>query len=125
MKKAESAAVFGKGALKIDISRRDDVTVLHFNGEFIYDLVDEFQQYTDTLTDQDLKKVVLDFSGLEWLDSAAISAFLNLIHRCSRIGGRVAACSAPLRVSKILNLTRINLLLKTGTSFEDVKRHLG
>jgi anti-sigma B factor antagonist len=57
---------------------------------------------------QGLRKLVLDFSGLEFIDSAGIGVLAVCCGSREREGGRVAVAGATGKVKELLELTHLN-----------------
>ena len=62
---------------------------------------------------QGLRKLVLDFSGLNYIDSAGIGIIVVCIGLMKRAGGRLAVAGAGGQVKQLLALTGLEPLLET------------
>ena len=57
---------------------------------------------------QGLRRLVLDFSGLDYIDSAGIGVIAVCIGLMQRAGGKLAVVGATGQVKQLLELTNLN-----------------
>jgi anti-sigma B factor antagonist len=62
---------------------------------------------------QGQRKLVLDFSGLNYIDSAGIGVIVVCIGLMKRAGGRLAVAGVAGQVKQLLTLTGLHPLLET------------
>jgi anti-sigma B factor antagonist/stage II sporulation protein AA (anti-sigma F factor antagonist) len=88
------------------------VCVVELAGKLDPDVAEPFGEALSGLFDAGRRRFVLDLSRLVYVGSLGLRAFLTLHNRLKAAGGAVvlAAVSAPLQ--QILDLTRVNVLLR-------------
>jgi anti-sigma B factor antagonist len=91
-----------------------DITVMAFTGRLILD--SQLKDVEYAIREQIMQgqsKLVLDFSGLNYIDSAGIGVIAVCIGLMERAGGKLAVVGAVGQVKQLLELTRLNLSVRT------------
>ncbi len=95
--------------LEIALFDRDDFQVCKPEGELDSYTVASFRE---ALSDLDFtSKILIDMSGVSFLDSTGLGALIGMVHRTREGGGRLAVCSAKPNVSKLLKMTGFDRLV--------------
>lgn len=69
-------------------------------------------------------RVLLDFGGVEFIDSAGIGVLVGAYRRASEIGARLALAATHGAVARVLQLTRTDRLLETHPTVDGGVREL-
>jgi anti-sigma B factor antagonist len=91
-----------------------DITVMTFTGRLILDT--QLKDVEDAIREhimQGQKKLILDFSGLNYIDSAGIGVIAVCIGLMERSGRKLAVVGAAGQVKQLLELTHLNLSVRT------------
>src|SRR5215210_2317446 len=96
------------GTLNLDVRKASDATsVLDVSGDITAEsesvLMDAYQKATDTGT----KTVVLNFSGLEYMNSGGIGLLVTLLVRANRQKQKLVAFGLTDHYKQIFELTRL------------------
>lgn len=95
-------------AMTILASHEGDVGILHIAGDITSgsegDLMKAYGQASDT----GATAIVLDFSGLEYMNSGGIGLLVTLLVRAQRAGQRLMATGLSAHYRQILSLTRLD-----------------
>ena len=92
-----------------------DVTVVHFIDKKILDeqniqmIGDDLFKLVDELG---RKKLLLDFSTVEFLSSAALGKLIRLHQRLAGAGGKLILCGISKTIMEIFELTKLDKMLK-------------
>lgn len=92
-----------------------DAVTIEALGESLYALVDR----------KALKKIVLDFSSVKFLASAALGMLLTLRRKAGDIKGTVALCGIRPELFKIFKMTNLDKLFKFFDDEEQALNHFG
>jgi anti-sigma B factor antagonist len=85
------------------------VTVISFTGRLVLgNQLTDIEQAIKERIRQGSAKLVLDFSGLEFIDSAGIGVLAVCCGSAERAGGRVTVAAATDRVRESLMLTHLD-----------------
>jgi len=92
-----------------------DVTVVHFTDKKILDeqniqlIFDDLFKLVDELG---RKKLLLNFSVVEFLSSAALGKLIRLHQRLNPVGGKLVLCHISKTIMEIFVLTKLDKMLK-------------
>jgi anti-sigma B factor antagonist len=98
---------------RLEVEDINDVTVVNFTdkkildeqniqiiGEQLFSLVDELGR----------RKLVLNFSNVEYLSSAALGKFITLNKKVNAAGGRLVLCNIDPQIYEVFEITKLNKL---------------
>lgn len=74
-------------------------------GEQLFSLVDEHQR----------KKILLNFSNVEYLSSAALAKLITLNKKLQQAGGRLILCNIDPQIYEVFEITKLNKLFNIQT----------
>ena len=99
----------------VDLETRElspDITAMIFTGRLMLgNRLSEVEHAIRQPIQQGLKKLVLDFSGLKFIDSAGIGVVAVCIGLMERAGGKLAVAGAEGQVKNTLALTHLDHVL--------------
>ena len=101
------------GQRRLDIEEVGDVTVARFVDKKILD--ENNIQLIGTqlfgLVDQDKrKKIVLDFSNVEYLSSAALGKLITLNRKVQAVRGKLILCGISKEIKEVFEITKLDKL---------------
>ena len=95
-------------AMTILVTHEGDAGILHIAGDITSgsepDLVKAYSQATDA----GATVIILEFSGLEYMNSGGIGLLVTLLVRAQRAGQRLMAVGLSDHYRQILSLTRLD-----------------
>jgi anti-anti-sigma factor len=109
-----------ESSLLIDVSRTEDRVVVSLDGELDLASVPLLQREVQNATLDDPGTVVLDLSGLEFIDSTGLRAILTLEQSCTERGAAFALVRGSQQVQRLMNMTRVDEHLKIIASPEEL-----
>ena len=98
---------------KIDVEEIGDVTVARFVDRKILDETNiqiVGNQLFTLVDDEGRRKIVLDFSNVEYLSSAALGKLITLDKKVKANGGKLRLCSVRPEIYEVFAITRLNKL---------------
>lgn len=102
-----------------------DITAITFTGRLILgNRLSEVEHAIRQQIQQGQRKLVLDFSGLDYIDSAGIGVVAVCIGVMEREGGRLVVASAAGQVKQLLELTHLNRVVATYPDVPSAHRAL-
>lgn len=93
--------------------------VLQVNGTLDYESVRDFDRAADELVSQTPKRVVLDASGLSYLNSAGIGVIMKLNRRLQEAQAELRLASVQPDVQRMLKTCFLDRVLKICERVED------
>jgi anti-sigma B factor antagonist len=112
----EAGRSFGdtvKSYLSVDVRERPDATVLTVSGELDMASSPQLTELLDRL-DPEHRVVVLDLSGLDFIDVTGLRVLLQSQERARRSGIELSVVNASRGVRRLLELTGTTGLLARG-----------
>ena len=106
---------------RIDIDDIGDVTVARFVDKKILDEtnIQIIGNQMFGLVDEDgRKKVVLDFSNVEYLSSAALGKLITMDKKVKAAKGKLRLCSIRPEIYEVFEITRLNKIFDIRTNQE-------
>lgn len=100
------------------------VTVLTLSGDCTSEDVEPFNRAVAERLDAGVRDFVLDCEHLEFVDSAALEAFLRLRDRAAEKSGRLRLVNPDQNIIKILEITRLDRAFQAHASLEAAVKSL-
>jgi len=105
----------GVDLLKVSVRARESddqpYTLVEITGEADVTNTDELRRLLDEEVAQQPRTLIIDLSGLRFMDSSALHALLRANRSLDRQGGVLALVSPQAPVAKILRLTTADRLI--------------
>ena len=101
------------GQRRLDIEEVNDVTVAKFVDKKILDegnIQIIGNQLFDMVDTDGRKKIVLDFSNVEYLSSAALGKLITLDKKVKAAKGKLRLCNIRADIYEVFQITRLNKL---------------
>src|SRR5690349_21790015 len=103
------------GTRRINVEEVNGVTIATFVDKKILDEtnIQIIGNQLFGLIDEDMrKKIVLDFSNVEYLSSAALGKLITLDKKVKGINGALRLCSIRPEIYEVFTITKLNKLFK-------------
>lgn len=90
-----------------------DVSAIVFTGRFVLgNRLKEVEHSVQERIQQGARKLVMDFSGVTYIDSAGIGVLAFLIGLMEEQGGKMVMATGPGQVTQLMKLTRLEKVIK-------------
>jgi anti-sigma B factor antagonist len=104
---------------RLTTQHHGDYSQLTLRGEFDLACSDVLREALhDALEGCSGDRLLVDLSGVEFVDSTALGTLVGAHHHATRLGVHLILTSAPPRVQKLLDITQINRLITTHPSVQ-------
>lgn len=90
---------------------KDGVLVLHLKGRLDALALPVLEKLLQERIDGGKNRVLLDFSGIDYLSSAGMRLLLSITKKLKQIGGKMAVCSVAENVMQIIRLAGFDHIL--------------
>lgn len=107
-------------SLTIALAGAPAAQILTLNGDLDYAECAAFRVHIDRLLHEHPSTVIVDLSGLEYLDSSGLGLLLSLSKELSAEKGRLVLVTNET-VDNILTLTRLSGIFATASSIEEAE----
>ena len=98
---------------RLQVTEVGDVTVVRFNDQRILDAntIEELGgELFGLVEDDNLQRLLLDFTSVEFLSSAALNKLIILDKKVKASGGKLKLCSLRPEIAEIFAITRLDKL---------------
>ena len=95
----------------IDFVIEGDIAIVQLEGKFTTGSDAEFVRVKDGLTQSGKRNVIVDCSGVPYLDSTALNFMVGLFTAAKNSGGKFALCGANARMGEVLRITHLNEII--------------
>lgn len=95
-------------AMNVDLRKVDDVVIVDFDGSLTLGTGDELLgQVIDQLLAEDYRKILLDLTDVDFIDSSGLGELVQSLKVSRRFGASLRLLKPQDRVRRTLNLTKI------------------
>lgn len=106
---------------RLDLEEIGDVTIARFVDKKILDEnnIQIIGEQMFGLVDEDgRRKIILDFTNVEYLSSAALGKLTAMSKKVKAVGGKLRLCSIRPDIYEVFQLTRLNTMLDIKNDIE-------
>ncbi len=107
--------------MTITTHRETDAAVATLRGRFDAHSVAAYVERVTNEVDDDMRNVVVDLSGVEFMDSSALAALVTTLKRAMEHGGELVLVGVADAARIILELTRLDLVFTQTDSLADAR----
>lgn len=106
--------------MRVDVRQADEVIIVDLDGRWVAGPPNEmFREVMNELLAQDWKKILLNLSGVTWIDSAGIGELVASVKLARRFGSSVKLVRAGDRVRHTLSVSQLLPLLDLHETEEE------
>lgn len=105
--------------MKLDISKRGDVTVLRCEGSLDADNIAAFKKIAYEVLDKGALKLILDASKVDFVDSMGLGVLISLLRKLKQEDGDIKIVSLTPDVKTIFEITRLYRLFDIFDELKD------
>ncbi|CCQ12006.1 possible anti-sigma factor antagonist [Pseudoalteromonas luteoviolacea B = ATCC 29581] len=93
-------------------NEKSDTTIVSLPADFSGFSVEKFKEQFDELASSSKKKIILDFSETEFIDSSGIGAMVFLFKRLEKRSAEMALLRVHGQPFKLMNLLRVDRTIR-------------
>ena len=93
--------------MKITETSQNGVLVCHIDEEINIDTSPQLRKAFGDYIQKNAKKIVVDFSGVSYIDSSGIATFIELFQRLKKIEGKFRICCMGPKVKNVFEVTKV------------------
>jgi anti-sigma B factor antagonist len=99
----------------------DGLHILQLSGEIDMQSSPELRAYLAGHADARRPALLIDFSGVEYIDSSGLATIVEYVQSSSQFGGRLAIGGVNERVRTVFNLVRLDEIFPVHESLADAR----
>ncbi|NME82938.1 anti-sigma F factor antagonist [Clostridium sp. SM-530-WT-3G] len=97
----------------IGFEKKNDILIVNLSGELDHNSAESVRVKVDNKIDEDnITKIILNFSGVTFMDSSGIGAVIGRYKKVSNIGGKLCVAEVNKNVDKIFDLAGLYKIIK-------------
>lgn len=96
--------------MKVVIKKEGVETLISIDGRLDTANAAEFQKKIEELSDADAKYVTVDCEKMEYISSSGLRAFISLLKRANRLGGKVTVKNLCSSAKEVFDMTGFTAL---------------
>ncbi len=98
--------------MKIAQEKHNDVVVCILDGEIDINTSPELRKACEVLSKNNEKKVLMDLSGVTYIDSSGLATLIEMFQRLKKIGGRLRLSNLNEKVRNVFEITKLYKLFE-------------
>jgi len=110
--------------MKLSYQEFEHIAVLTLSGEYTAEDIEQFERSVNDRINAGARHIVIDCEHLEFVDSKGLESWIHLQTRLGEKGGQLRLVKPDETVSRILELTRLDLALESHKGLEQAVRSL-
>ena len=96
--------------MKVKEEKNNDVVICSLEGEINIGSSLELRKVFEAIIQRNEKKVLVDFSGVSYIDSSGLATLIEMFHRLKKIGGALRLCNMDQKIKNIFEVTKLHKL---------------
>jgi len=106
--------------MKYELDDNGDISIIKLQEQrLIYENLDPIQEQFTSLVEAGRRKIIIDLSNVEYIDSFAVGFIMDMYRRLSTQNGSLRLSGLRPRVKKILTITRVDNVIDIHTDIEE------
>ncbi|MGB0882923.1 MAG: STAS domain-containing protein [Vicingaceae bacterium] len=108
-----------------EINKEEELILISLKGnlmgkEQVQELLDEI----DFFYNEGVKKIIINLSEMEYMNSSGLSVLINIFTQARNKGGEVVITNIPEKINQLLIITKLNSIFNIEETVEDAKKIL-
>ncbi|MHB8658757.1 MAG: STAS domain-containing protein [Solirubrobacteraceae bacterium] len=105
---------------RLESNNRDETAIVTIVGEVDLATAGALEQQVDRAAKSGARRVILDLTGVEFMDSTGLSVIVKAARRCDQEGQEFGLIRGPHQVQRLLSLTGIDERLRVADSLHEL-----
>jgi len=93
--------------MNIKQEKQDDKIIFTLDGEINISTSPQLRKAFNATIEDGLKKVLVDFSGVSYIDSSGLATFIEILQRLKKAGGRLHLSNMNEKVKNVFEITKL------------------
>lgn len=106
-------------------SAENGVVIVRLEGEIDLHYSPRLRDLLQTKVDSRIPALLLDFSGVQYIDSSGLATLVEYYQQSRSYSGRIAIAGLNSRVKSIFDLVRLNEIFSFYDTPDEARRELG
>ena len=98
--------------MDIQVESVGDVRIVHVKGKVTFEYCPAFQSRLDSILDEGVRQVIIDFKEVPFIDSSGIGEVLRLFKKMKDSSGEVVLANPNRKLRDLFSMYRFNQFMK-------------
>jgi len=98
--------------MDIQVDSCDDCRIVHIKGKVTFEDCPEFQSRLDSIVDEGVRQVIIDFKDVPFIDSSGVGEVLRLFKRMMDANGEVVLANPNRKLRDLFSMYRFDQFMK-------------
>jgi anti-anti-sigma factor len=98
--------------MDIQVESCGDYRIVHIKGKVTFEDCPEFQSRLDSIVDEGVRRVVVDFKDVPFIDSSGVGEVLRLFKRMMEANGEVVLANPNQKLRDLFSMYRFDQFMK-------------
>lgn len=107
--------------IELTKSVKDGVAVIHCTGRLNMTDAPRLKQRVDAIVAEGLPRIVVDLTGVPFVDSSGLGALISGLKTARQAGGDLRIAGAGEQILAVLGLTNLDRILRPHATIEDAR----
>jgi anti-anti-sigma factor len=99
-------------AMDIQVESAGDVRIVYVKGKVTFEYCPAFQSRLDSILEEGIRRVVIDFREVPFIDSSGIGEVLRLFKKMKDSNGEVVLANPNQKLRDLFSMYRFNQFMK-------------
>ena len=111
--------------MKISVTSQGDIQVLELSGELDYHSSPELREKLSELTAKQAPKILVNLSGIDYMDSSGIATFVEAFQKTKRYQGRLILAELTATVRGVFEIAKLDSIFEIAATVTEAAGLLG
>lgn len=98
--------------MDIQVESRGDRRIVHIAGKITFEYCPVLQSRLDSVFDEGVKEITLDFKGVPFIDSSGVGEVLRLFKKMKESGGELILANPNQKLRDLFSMYRFDQFMK-------------
>jgi anti-sigma B factor antagonist len=110
--------------MKIQLTNQGDIHVLELSGELDYHSSPELREKLTELTVKQAPKILVNLSGVDYMDSSGIATFVEAFQKAKRYQGRLILAALTPTVRGVFEIAKLDSIFEITSTVAEAEKCL-
>jgi anti-sigma B factor antagonist len=99
-------------AMDVQVESRGEVGIVRIKGKVTFEYCPELQKHLDSILDEGVRRVIIDFRDVPFIDSSGVGEVLRLFKRLKDIGGGIVLANPNQKLRDLFSMYRFDQFME-------------
>lgn len=105
--------------MTMDVEKKDGAAIVTVSGRLDASTTGDFETLMLGLLEDDVKKIIVDFSELVYINSSGLRVLVMTFQRLSKKGGKLAVCGLQDYIHEVFTISGYDMLLSVYPTVDE------